>query len=185
MTSSSRPASAPPSTAPAGGFVDAFGRRCYRITDAQLLPTFFMNVASPSDLWLFLASNGALTAGRMDAEQALFPYQTVDKIYDSAGLTGPCTIIRLPGTPEDILWEPFAGHTPQVHTVTRNLYKSIEGDCVWFEEINHALQLAFRYGWTAAEEHGLLRQCELENLGPQPVTPPSARRPAQSPAPGN
>ena len=135
-----------------------------------MMPTFFMNVASPSDLWLFLASNGALTAGRVDAEQALFPYQTVDKIYDSAGLTGPSTIVRLPGTPEDILWEPFAGHTPQVHTVTRNLYKSIEGDCVWFEEINHALQLAFRYGWSAAEEHGLLRQCELENLGSKPVT---------------
>ena len=168
MTSDPRPF-APGLPAPDGGFVNAFGRRCYRIADAELLPTFFMNVASPSDLWLFLASNGALTAGRVDAEQALFPYQTVDKIYDSAGLTGPATMIRVAGPESEVLWEPFAGHTAQVHAITRNLYKTVEGDQVWFEEINHALQLAFRYGWSAAEEHGLLRQCELENLGPAPV----------------
>lgn len=128
-----------------------------------------MNVVSSSDLWLFLASNGGLTAGRIDAEHALFPYQSVDRIYDSAGQTGPVTAFWV-GSPADRkLWEPFA-RRPSKPEVVRNLYKSVEGDRVWFEEINQALGVVFRYGWSTAEHHGLVRQCELENLGDQPVT---------------
>jgi len=153
-----------------GSFVSAFGGRYYRISDVQTMATFFMNVATPSNLWLFLASNGGLTAGRCDAENALFPYQTVDKIYDSAGVTGPGTMLRLDGGAEDLRWEPFAAHTTQVHAVKRNLYKSIEGDRVWFEEINPALGLVFRYGWSTADRYGFIRQCELENIGTQPVS---------------
>jgi hypothetical protein len=129
-----------------------------------------MNVASPSDLWLFLASNGALTAGRTDADQAIFPYQTVDKIYDSAGLTGPHTLIRVSvANGDDLLWEPFAAHGARAHSITRNIYKSVEGDRVWFEEINESLGLAFRYGWSTGEDHGLVRRCELENLTGRPL----------------
>ena len=41
---------------------------------------FFMSVVSDSDVWLFAGSNGPFTAGRGDADRAMFPYQTVDKI---------------------------------------------------------------------------------------------------------
>lgn len=128
------------------------------------MPVFFMNIVSTSDLWLFAASNGALTAGRSDPDQALFPYRPVDQIYDNAGVTGPATLLRVEHRGDEVLWEPFAQHTLQLHAVTRNLYKSVEGDKVWFEEINESLGLAFRYGWCSAEAHGFIRRCELVNL---------------------
>ena len=153
-----------------GSFVNAFGGRYYRIANCDRLPPFFMNVVSSSDLWLFLASNGGLTAGRIDAEHAIFAYQTVDRIYDCAGLIGPFTVIWVGSEDREILWEPFTPHTPPRHTITRNIYKSVEGDRVWFEEIHHPLGLAFRYGWSTAGTHGLVRRCELENLKHGPVS---------------
>ncbi len=159
-----------PSRPPAAtdGFVDAFGGRYYRIAGVESLPVFFMNIVSASDLWLFAASNGGLTAGRGDADHALFPYRPVDQIYDSAGLTGPVTLLRVGTAAGEVLWEPFAAHTPQLHAVKRHLYKSVEGDRVWFEEVNESLGLAFRYGWSTAEAHGFLRRCELVNLADAP-----------------
>ncbi|HVU23772.1 MAG TPA: hypothetical protein VHE13_06575 [Opitutus sp.] len=160
--------SAPPAGA-GDTLVDAFGGRYCLISRSDELPPFLMNVVSSSDLWLFLASNGGLTAGRVDPDHALFPYQTVDRIYDSAGVTGPFTAIRLEAGGREVLWEPFAAHTPRVHEITRHLYKSVEGDRVWFEEINSELGLAFRYGWATAEAHGFVRQCALANLNDAPV----------------
>jgi len=152
-----------------GSFVEAFGGRYYRIAHSDRLPTFLMNVVSSSDLWLFLASNGGLTAGRVNAEHALFPYQTVDRIYDSAGVIGPFTAVRATVDGREVLWEPFAAHTPHLAPVERNLYKSVEGDRVWFEEIHRGLGLAFRSGWATSEEHGFVRRCSLENLAGRPV----------------
>ena len=158
----------PSDPAPAGTLVSAFGGRYYRITHADALPTFFMNVVSSSDLWLFLASNGGLTAGRGDSDRALFTYQTVDRIYDSAGVNGPLTACWVGTAGGPVLWEPFARRTAAHAGIARHLYKSIEGDRVWFEEINAPLGLAFRYGWSTSEEHGFVRRCELENLTDQP-----------------
>jgi len=39
----------------------------------QMLP-FFMSIISPYNHWLFIGSNGGLSAGRKDPENALFPY---------------------------------------------------------------------------------------------------------------
>ena len=128
-----------------------------------------MNVVSSSDLWLFLASNGGLTAGRGDVEGALFPYVTVDRLYDSAGLTGPCTAVWVQTEGGATLWQPLAPHSPFVHPLERNLYKSIEGDRVWFEETHLGLGLVFRSGWSTADDHGFVRRCELENRGSRPL----------------
>lgn len=167
--SSALPHEAPAPTAIAGELVDRFGGRYYRITHSDRLPPFFMNVVSASDQWLFLASNGGLTAGRVDAEHALFPYQPVDRIYDSAGQSGPVTALWVETAGGRTLWEPFARRSGDTRGVTRNLYKSVEGDRVWFEEINASLGLAFRYGWSTAADHGFIRRCELENLGDHSV----------------
>jgi len=173
VNSPALPQSAVPRPSPgagaAGSFVDAFGGRYYRIANCHRMPPFFINVVSASDLWLFVASNGGLTAGRTDAEHALFPYQTVDKVCDSAGRTGPFTAIWASGAGHRTLWEPLAAHRPLPPGVARHLYKSVEGDRVWFEEIHPVLGLAFRYGWSAAGAFGLVRQVELENLGARPV----------------
>ena len=151
-----------------GDFVTAFDGRYYRISNVEMLPAFFMNIVSASDLWLFLASNGGLTAGRRDADLALFPYAPVDQLYDRAGLTGPSTLVRTPHAGRTVCWEPFAAHTPNVFEISRHLYKSVEGDRVWFEEINHTLKLAFRSGWATAESYGFVRRAELANLSSAP-----------------
>ena len=44
---------------------------------------------------MFLSSHGGLTAGRRDAEHALFPYLTDDKIRDQAEVTGGKTLLRV------------------------------------------------------------------------------------------
>ncbi|MCF7686866.1 MAG: hypothetical protein K9N01_01065 [Cephaloticoccus sp.] len=155
---------------PTGDFCDAFGVRCYRMAGVENLPPFLINLVSASNLWMFVASNGALTAGRVDADGALFPYQTVDRIYDSAGQIGPVTALWVTTPAGEVLWEPFALHTQRLHGVTRNLYKSVEGDRLWFEEINHGLGLAFRYGWATAEPFGFVRRCELINRGAHAVS---------------
>ena len=147
-----------------GEYVNALGGRYYRIANSDRLPTFFMNVVSSSDLWLFLASNGGITAGRGNAEHALFPYETVDRIYDGAGIHGPLSAFWTGEGDNCSLWEPFARRTAENKSITRNIYKSVEGDRVWFEEINPEAGLAFRYGWSSSDSHGFVRRCELENL---------------------
>jgi len=153
-----------------GQFCDAFGGRYYRIDQIESLPPFFISVVSASDLWMFLSSTGSLTAGRRDSDGALFPFQTVDRIHDSAGLVGPMTALHVETESGSVLWEPFAPHTVRLHPVSRRLYKSIEGDRVWFEELNLSLGLVFRQGWATSDRHGFIRQCELENIGTAPVS---------------
>ncbi|MDP2137183.1 MAG: hypothetical protein Q8J74_04965 [Candidatus Didemnitutus sp.] len=53
--------------------------------------------------------------------------------------------------------------------MSRNLYKSVEGDSLWLEEINEALGLTFRYGWATADQLGFVRRCELINRTDSPV----------------
>lgn len=168
MNAPTLPASRAPSVAtssPPGALVDAFDGRYHRITHVDHLPPFFMNVVSSSDFWLFVASNGGLTAGRGDSDQALFPYQPVDRIYDSAGTNGPLTAFWVETPTGEHLWQPFERRNAAPAAIKRALYKSVEGDRVWFEETHLELGLRFRAGWSTAENHGLLRQCELTNLG--------------------
>ena len=54
-----------------GAFVPCLGETCYRIAHVDQLPPFLMSLVSASDHWLFIASNGGLTAGRVDAEEAV------------------------------------------------------------------------------------------------------------------
>lgn len=149
---------------PQGQFCTAFGTRRYRISNVHRLPPFFINLVSPTDLWMFVASNGALTAGRRDAECALFPYQTVDRIYDSAGQIGPATLLGVPSPAGEIMWEPFGANTSHLSNMTRHLYKSIEGDRLWFEEVREDLGLAFCMSWSTADSHGFIRHCTLRRL---------------------
>ena len=43
------------------------------------------------------------------------------------------------------------------------------GHKLCFEEVNHDLALAFRYTWATSDRHGFVRQCELQNLGDEPL----------------
>ncbi len=135
----------------------------FKIAHINELPPFFMSIVSPGNHWMFLGSNGGISAGRKDAESALFPYYTVDKIIESAEITGSKSIFRV-GREGEHLWEPFSIRNNKEYKVTRNLYKSIYGNSVIFEEVNHDLGLIFSYRWSNSEKYGFVRTTTLENI---------------------
>jgi len=98
-----------------GSFVEIDGEKFYRIAGYNQMPDFFMTVVSDSDHWIFISSNGSLTAGRKDRDHALFPYYSDDKIHDYCGLTGSKTVILAQRGANTYLWQPFYqradGHT--------------------------------------------------------------------------
>ncbi len=124
------------------------------------MPPFLMNVVSDSDLWLFAGSNTGLTAGRRDPDHAIFPYQTADKILHQPMAGGVFSLLEVDGMP----WEPWSPSTP-ANEITRNLYKHATGTSVRFEEIHRRLRMRFCWTLGSSEKFGLVRTCQLENLG--------------------
>jgi hypothetical protein len=153
-----------------GDFVTVSGERWYAIHNADRMAPFFVSVISNVDHWLFVSSAGGLTAGRVSPDTALFPYITVDKIHDAALYTGPRTLLRAGAGAEAQYWEPFNREHDGRFQLTRNIYKNVLGNKLRFEEVNHDLQLAFRYTWLTSDEYGFVRHCELENLGGNGIT---------------
>ncbi len=149
----------------AGGFVDVAGERYYVIRNVDRIPPFFISIISSADHWLFVSSSGGLTAGRVSPETALFPYLPVDRIHECAPHTGCKTILRVGLHGGPVLWEPFNREHDGRFATSRHLYKSVLGNKLCFEEVNHDLALAFRYTWATSDRHGFVRQCELQNLG--------------------
>lgn len=154
----------------AGGFVLLEGEETYRITGHHRLAPFLMNLASDTDLWMFITSNGGVTAGRVDADGSLFPYLTSDQLPDSHRHTGPVTLIRVKRESGPArLWEPFSDIAPGSSSVTRSLYKNTSGTRITFEEIEPGPGLVFRYHWAACDEFGWVRTAVIENPGETPV----------------
>lgn len=151
-----------------GTFVKMDGDTYYKISDVDQMPAFFISVVSDQDHWLFAGSTGGLTMGRVSPDKAVFPYETVDKLYECTPHTGPKTIVKvmLPSG-QSVYWEPYNREHDDRYQVSRNLYKNLLGNVLCFEEINHDLQLAFRYSWQFSSEFGISRQCKLENLAEQ------------------
>ena len=118
-----------------------------------------MTVVSDSDLWMFVSSTGALTAGRVDVDHALFPYETDDRIHRSAGLAGPVTLIARMVDGERQLWQPY-GPRPAARTV-RSIAKSVLGDRLVFEEHHRDWSLLFRATWAPSDVYGWVRTVEL------------------------
>ncbi len=154
-------------TTPTGDLVSIDGETYYRISSSQNLAPFFMTIPSNTDLWMFITSRGGLTAGRVDADRSLFPYQTVDLLHDAHRHTGPITLIRvsIPGE-RDTVWEPFADVAPRSAPVHRCLYKNVVGNRVLFEETRPDLGLTFRYRWSACDAFGFVRTASLRAHGP-------------------
>ncbi|WP_100656861.1 hypothetical protein [Alteromonas flava] len=136
----------------------------YKISHVDAMAPFFISVVSDSNHWLFAASTGGLTMGRISPEYAVFPYVTVDKIYESAPHTGPKTIVKVTTSDAQIkFWEPFNTEHNDRYAITRNIYKSELGNVLRFEEINHDLELQFHYTWKFSDEFGFSRCCSLFN----------------------
>jgi hypothetical protein len=152
-----------------GGPVEIGGERFYRIVNYDTMPPFLMSIVSDTDQWMFVSSTGALTAGRRDPDRALFPYYTDDRIHDSQDQTGGKTILRVTRGGRTNLWEPFSQRYEGVYRVTRSLSKSIYGNKVVFEEVNHDLGLCFSSSWAMSNKFGFVRQTSLKNLGADSV----------------
>ena len=145
--------------------VELRGEPFYKIANNDSLRPFFMSIVSDANHWMFISSNGGLSAGRKNNQYSLFPYYTDDKITESAEVTGSKTIIAAKHNGKRVVWEPFSEKTKVLFNCTRNLYKNVYGNKVVFEEINHDLGLLFRYGWSSSNEYGFVRDCELINQG--------------------
>ncbi len=148
-----------------GEYVQLLGEEYYRIAHVDQMPPFFMSLVSGANHWLFIASNGGLTAGRTNSDSALFPYETVDKIQAHGEQIGSKTILRVTLSGRTHLWEPFSERYAGVYRRERHLYKNVYGNKLIFEEINHDLQLALRVAWRTGDRFGFIRSCWLENLG--------------------
>jgi len=106
-----------------GGFVNIDGEKFYQIENYHEMPDFFISIVSDSDHWMFISSNGSLSAGRKNRDNALFPYYTVDKIHDYKGITGSRTYIQATLQNKTFLWEPFTEDSRKFYKITRKLYK--------------------------------------------------------------
>ncbi len=153
-----------------GGFVTMQNEKFYKISNYHQMPDFFMTIVSVADHWMFISSNGSLTAGRKNRNNALFPYYCVDKIHDYYDISGSKTLALVHKEEKTFLWEPFSKKLEQVYRIERNIYKSIYGNKLIFEEVNHDLGLSFQYGWYFSNKFGFVKKSEITNLNKQKVT---------------
>ncbi|MHB1146970.1 MAG: hypothetical protein ACYC01_05170 [Lutibacter sp.] len=146
-----------------GNMLKIEGESFYKISNSHKIRPFFMSMVSDSNHWMFISSNGGLTAGRKDCDTALFPYYTDDKITESFEITGSKTIFRIQKDGKNLLWEPFCDKYEGIYSITRNLYKNNYGNKIIFEEINHDLGLSFQYEWNNSNSFGFIKKSTIIN----------------------
>lgn len=135
----------------------------YKISNSDAMRPFFMSIVSDSNHWMFISSNGGLSAGRKNSESSLFPYYTDDKITESADITGSKTIFQIHIKGKTYIWEPFSVRQSGLYRITRNLYKNSYGNKVVFEEINKDLGLTYRYQWSSSNQFGFVKTSTIIN----------------------
>jgi hypothetical protein len=142
----------------------------YKITNSNEMRPFFMSIVSDSDHWMFISSNGGLTAGRKNSEYSLFPYYTDDKITESADVTGSKSIFQVLKNGKVYLWEPFSQRQIGLYQIKQNLYKNSFGNKVIFEEINEDLEVTFRYQWSSTDAFGFVKKSTLINTSSEKMS---------------
>ena len=138
------------------------GESFYKISNSDFMRPFFMRIVSNSDHWMFISSNGSLTAGKK-SNNAIFPYYTDDKITETVETTGSKSIFLVEKNRKKYLWEPFSNRYEGIYRVSRNLYKNILGNKVIFEEINNDLNVVFSYEWNSSDKYGFVRKSKFTN----------------------
>ncbi|PWH83937.1 hypothetical protein DIS18_05125 [Algibacter marinivivus] len=146
-----------------GGLVTFNNETYYKISNSDKMRPFFMSIVSDSNHWMFISSNGGLTAGRKNAEFSLFPYYTDDKITEMAENTGSKAIFQVNKNGKTHLWEPFSIRQIGIYNTQSNLYKNRYGNKVVFEENNLDLGLTFRYQWSSSNQFGFVKSSTLIN----------------------
>ena len=92
-----------------------------------------------------------------------------------------------PSAGRTALWEPFSQRYEGLYRITRSLSKSVYGNKLIFEEVNHDLGLSFFCAWMTSDRFGFVRRAALVNLGaeagrsrssgwhPEPACPTASR----------
>ncbi|MFL2612181.1 MAG: hypothetical protein ACJ0O5_01950 [Flavobacteriaceae bacterium] len=135
----------------------------YKIENVDAMRPFFMSIVSPYNHWLFISSNGSLSGGRKDSNNALFPYYTDDKITELQEITGNKTIFKIFNKNEISIWEPFSLRNYGLYDIERNLYKNLKGNKVIFEETNKSIGLTYKYQWSTCDEFGFVKKSSINN----------------------
>ena len=148
-----------------GEYVAMLGDVFYKIKNYDAMEPFFMSIVSSSNHWLFISSTGGLSAGRVSAEQSLFPYYTEDKLTENSENTGHKAILLVTRNERTSLWEPFSERYQGTYHIERNIYKNVTGTAVVFEENNHSLGLTYRYAWRTSDIFGFVKTTWLLKLG--------------------
>lgn len=148
-----------------GQYVNFLGELFYQIRHYDAMEPFFMSIVSNSDHWLYIASTGGITAGRISPEQSLFPYYTVDKITENSEHAGAKTILLVHRAHRTHLWEPFSERYRGNYHLECSIYKNIASTVVVFEEKNIDLGLTCRYAWRVSEKFGFVKTTWLINSG--------------------
>ncbi len=160
-----------------GKYITISGEPFYLIENYNEMHPFFISLASDTDLWMYIASTGGLTAGRRNPEQVLFPYYTDDKITENYETTGPKTLIRVyqtlnsqSSTLNSKLWEPFSNRYMGIYRLKRSIAKSTTGNKLLFIEQNIDLGLTFTYQWAPSDTFGWVRKATLINDNDYDIT---------------
>ena len=148
---------------PKGEFVKINDETFYTISNYDKMTPFLISIVSANDHWMYISSNGGITAGRKNSDNALFPYTNDDVLHDIHEITGSKTIIKIMEGADLYLWEPFSENYYGIYSVTRNLYKNISSTEIIFEEINHDLEIKFQYSWTTSEKYGFIKTSKIFN----------------------
>jgi hypothetical protein len=148
-----------------GEYVSMLGEPFYKIQNYAAIEPFFMSIVSSSNHWLFISSTGGLSAGRVSAEQSLFPYYTEDRLTENNENTGNKAILLVTRAQRTSLWEPLSDRQQGAYRIERNIYKNGSGTALIFEEINASLELIYRYAWRTSDTFGFIKTTWLVNLG--------------------
>jgi len=132
-----------------------------RIANLHRLAPFLISLSSEDNHWMFISSNGGLTAGRESPAKSLFPYQTEDKLTQLAHANGPFTMIRwLDGEGRSHLWRALDPHRPEGH---RSLRKKLDNTRLCFEETLPEKKWSVAATWGFSRRFGFIRKATFRN----------------------
>lgn len=146
-----------------GRFTQIGAEKFYVIDGYDSMLPFFISIASDSNHWMYISSSGGLSAGRINSDNALFPYYTDDKIHESSEVTGSKTIIQVSKNGKVFLWEPFSNRYHGIYSIQRKILKSVIGNKIIFQEQNLDLELTFCYSWMNSDRFGWIKKSWLTN----------------------
>ena len=119
----------------------------YRISDFDQMPPFLMSIVSDSTIGCTVSTSGGSPPVESTRIGPSSPTRLMTACTVPAAQPDPSHCCGSIASDGSSLWEPFTDE-PAQHRPSRNLYKSLVGDTVVFEETREDLGLTFRYRWS-------------------------------------